>query len=120
MSEGKPARTDNRGQWTIKHADLGPEFQNLVRMAAERQGQTVGAFVVETLRERATTLLKSDSEGTPRGTPPARLEDVAASLTTRMDEMFGTLAERQAASLARFEREQAERLARMRRGRWRR
>src|SRR4051812_18848102 len=76
-SEGKPARTDNRGQWTIKHADVGPEFQTLVRMAAERQGMTVGGFVVEILRERATALLKGDGEGTPqRGTPPARIEDV--------------------------------------------
>jgi hypothetical protein len=32
----QPKRTDSRGQWTIKHADVGPEFQQLVRVAAER------------------------------------------------------------------------------------
>jgi hypothetical protein len=104
MTEGKPARTDNRGQWTIKHADVGPEFQTLVRMAAERQGMTVGAFVVETLQERAHAVLKGDGEGTPRGTPPARLEDVAADLTARVGEMFGTLAQQQAERLAQLER----------------
>ena len=120
----KPKRTDTRGQWTIKHADVGPEFQNLVRMAAERQGMTVGAFTVETLRERAQAILKGDGEGTPQRTPPARLEDVADALTTRMGEMFATLARQQDDRLAALERQQAERLAAMereaRRGRWRR
>ena len=33
-----PKRTDSRGQWTIKHADIGPEFQMLVRMAPSDRG----------------------------------------------------------------------------------
>ena len=119
----RPKRTDNRGQWTLKHADIGPEFQNLVRMAAERQGMTVGAFVVETLREAATAIVKGEA-GTPRGTPPAKLEDVADALAARFTEHVGRLAEEQREALGRFEREQVERLAELqrqgRRGRWRR
>jgi uncharacterized protein (DUF1778 family) len=123
-------RTDNRGQWTIKHADVGPEFQNLVRMAAERQGMTLGAFVVETLRERATAILKGQ-EGTPQRTPPARLEDVADVLAEAVkkavaDELrreHDASAERQAQALATLHQEQAEALSRLerqaRRGRWR-
>jgi hypothetical protein len=91
-------RTDSRGQWTIKHADVGPEFQQLVRVAAERQGQTVGSFVVETLRERAQAVIKGTPEGTPQRTPPARLEDVAdallAAVDRRMADMEQRLAER--------------------------
>lgn len=111
-------RVDNRGQWTIKHADLGPEFQTRVRKAAERQGMTVGAFVVETLRERATAILKKEGEdGTPQSTPPARLEDVADVLSQRLEQAMAAAAERLA-------REQAHAFAKIeeqaRRGRWRR
>jgi hypothetical protein len=48
---------------------------------------TVGAFVVETLRERATAILKGEGDGTPRGTPPARLEDVADAVKKLVDEL---------------------------------
>ena len=130
-------RVDTRGQWTIKHGEIGPEFQTLVRKAAERQGMTVGAFVVETLRERATGILKGE-EGTPRSTPPARIEDVADALSARLAEMGERLATAQAERdwatterMERLEREMAEQRARMerqwadeqraaRRGRWRR
>ena len=91
----KPKRTDSRGQWTIKHADVGPEFQQLVRVAAERQGMTVGAFVVETLRERAQTIIKGN-EGTPPRTPPARLEDVADSLLAAVEQRLTAMEERMA------------------------
>ena len=70
-------RTDNRGRWTLKHADLGPEFMALVKKASARQGQTAGSYVVETLRERSQAILKGDE-------PPARLEDVADVLTARL------------------------------------
>ena len=96
------ARTDNRGQWTIKHAGLDAEFQTLVRKAAERQGMTVGAFVVETLRTSAQAVLKgSDGASTPPRTP-ARLEDVADALTERF-----------AALLAQQEQRLEERLTRL-------
>jgi hypothetical protein len=74
---------------------------NLVRMAAERQGQTIVAFVADTLRDRAQAILKGDDGDTPRNTPPARLEDVS-----------GTLAELLA--MAKEERQaQAERISRL-------
>jgi hypothetical protein len=110
-----------RAQWTIKSKRIDPELQNACRMAAERQGMAMGDWCVETLRAGAVAVLKGgEDEGTPASTPPARLEDVAAELTAKVGEMFGTLAEQQAAALAKFEREQAGKLARMRRGRWRR
>lgn len=116
-------RVDNRGQWTIKHADIGPEFQNLVRMAADRQGMTVGAFVVETLRERATGIIKGE-EGTPHGTPPARLEDVADVLSARLTEVVDRLRQEQTEIISRLERDLSERRTEeqrlVRRGRWRR
>ena len=75
-------RTDNRGRWTLKHADLGPEFMALVKKAALRQGQTVGSFVLDTLRERSQAILKDDEA--PAHPPPARLEDVADVLSARL------------------------------------
>jgi hypothetical protein len=92
-------RTDSRGQWTIKHVDVGPEFQQLVRVAAERQGQTVGSFVVETLRERAQAVIKGTPEGTPARTPPARLEDVADALLAAVDKRMADMEERLAERL---------------------
>jgi hypothetical protein len=77
-------RTDNRGRWTLKHADLGPDFMALVKKAALRQGQTVGSFVLDTLRERSQAILKGDEA--PAHPPPARLEDVADVLTARLAE----------------------------------
>jgi hypothetical protein len=106
-----------RAQWTIKSKRIDPELQNACRMAAERQGMAMGDWCVETLRAGAVAVLKGDDGGTPAGTPPARLEDVAAELTAKVDQMFGTLAERQAETLARFQTEQERRL---RRSRWRR
>jgi hypothetical protein len=100
-------RTDNRGRWTIKHADLGPEFMALVKKAAERQGQTVGSFVLDTLRERAHQILKGDEAPAHL---PARLE------TTELAELVR--------GMAQIGREQAVRLDAIRRetrrGRWRR
>jgi uncharacterized protein (DUF1778 family) len=94
-----PKRTDGRGQWTIKHTDVGPEFQQLVRVAAERQGQTVGSFVVETLRERAQAIIKGTPEGTPLRTAPARLEDVADALLAAVDKRMADMEERLAERL---------------------
>jgi hypothetical protein len=104
----KAKRADSRGQWTIKHTDVGPEFQTLVRMAAERQGQTVGSFVVETLRERAQAIMKGSEEGTPQRTPPARLEDVADALLAAVDKRMADMEERLAERLVPREAPQAE------------
>jgi hypothetical protein len=104
----QPKRTDSRGQWTIKHADVGPEFQQLVRVAAERQGQTVGSFVVETLRERAQAVIKGTPEGTPARTPPARLEDVADALLAAVDKRMADMEQRLAEKLVSREVPQAE------------
>jgi hypothetical protein len=114
-----PKRIDTRGRWTIKHADLGPELQALIKKAAERQGQTAGSFVVETLRERAHQILKSE-DGLPAHPPPAKLEDV----TTELAELVRGMAQTQEQRLAQIERDQATRLDAIRRetrrGRWRR
>jgi DNA anti-recombination protein RmuC len=115
-----PKRPDDRVQWTLKAREFDAEFMNLVRMAAARQGQTITAFVADTLRERAQQIMKGDDGGTPRNTPPARLEDVAGTLA----EMITTMAETQEQRLAQIEQDQAARLDAIRRetrrGRWRR
>jgi len=95
----QPKRTDSRGQWTIKHTDVGPEFQQLVRVAAERQGQTVGSFVVETLRSRAQAFIKGTPESTPLRTAPARIEDVADALLAAVDKHMADMEERLAERL---------------------
>ena len=83
-----------RAQWTIKSKRIDAELQNGCRMAAERQGMAMGDWCVEALRAASRAVLTGDDGGAAARTPPARLEDVAASLTTPMDAMFGTLAER--------------------------
>jgi uncharacterized protein (DUF1778 family) len=102
-------RTDNRIQWTLKGYEFDAEFMNLIRMAAGRQGQTLAAFVADTLRERATAILKAQEDVTPLGTPPVRVEDAVAELRESVTE----LGRRQAEELAAMRRE-------ARRGRWRR
>jgi hypothetical protein len=96
-------RPDTRIQWTLK-GPFDTEFMALVKKAAERQGQTIVAYVADTLRDRSQAILKGDDGDTPRNTPPARLEDVS-----------GTLAELLA--MAKEEREarqaQAERISRL-------
>jgi hypothetical protein len=96
-------RPDTRIQWTLK-GPFDSEFMALVKKAAERQGQTIVAFVADTLRDRSQAILKGDDGDTPRNTPPARLEDVS-----------GTLAE--LLTMAKEEREarqaQAERITRL-------
>lgn len=107
------AEKADRGQWTIKSRRVDAELQNACRMAAERQGMSLGDWCAESLLAAAHAILKADGGGTPGSTPPARIEDVAADLTARMGEMFGTLAQQQTERLARIERAG-------RRGRWRR
>jgi hypothetical protein len=108
-------RTDNRGRWTLKHADLGPDFMALVKKAVLRQGQTVGSFVLDTLRERSQAILKDEA---PTHPPPARIE------TTELAELVRGMAQTQEQRLAQIGREQATRLDAIRRetkrGRWRR
>jgi uncharacterized protein (DUF1778 family) len=53
----------------------------LVKKAALRQGQTVGSFVLDTLRERSQAILKDEAPAHPS---PARLEDVADVLSARL------------------------------------
>ncbi len=53
-------RTDNRGRWTLKHADLGPDFMALVKKAALRQGQTVGSFVLDTHEQEQHSAAEPD------------------------------------------------------------
>ena len=114
-----PMRTDNRGRWTIKHADLGPEFMALVKKAALRQGQTVGSFVLDTLRERSQAILKDEA---PTHPPPARIATI--ELAEMITSMTATLTQTQEQRLAQLSREQATRLEAIRRAtrrsRWQR
>ena len=79
-------------------------------------GQTLTAFVADTLRQRATEVLKG--EDTPPAHPaPVRLEDV----TTELAEMVRGMAATQEQRLAQIGREQLEAIRReAKRGRWRR
>jgi hypothetical protein len=118
-----PKRVDTRIQWTLK-GPFDAEFMALVKKASERQGQTIVAFGADTLRERSQAILKGDDNGTPRNTPPARLEDVAGTLADMITNMTSTLTQTQEERLAQIEREQAARLDAIRRetrrSRWRR
>ena len=103
-----PKRADTRTHWTLKGHEFDPEFMAAVRKAAQRRGQTLTAFVADTLRQRATEVLKG--EDTPPAHPaPVRLEDV----TTELAEMVRGMAATQEQRLTQIARE-------TRRGRWRR
>lgn len=98
-----PLKTDARVQLNIKGARITREFLNLVRAAAERQGQTMADFAVDTLTAEAQRVLKGQEAA--GAALPARPEDVA-------DKLAGLLAEQEARQEARWRA--------LRRGRWRR
>lgn len=98
---------DKRGQITMKGHEVTDEWEQLVKVAAGRNGQTFATFVVDTTRAAALAIVKNEP-AVPTAVP-IRLEDVGASLA----EQIAALAERQDARLERIERVS-------RRGRWRR
>ena len=119
-----------RGQVGIRGAAVTDEWEQLVKFAAKRNGQTFSDFIVDVTRTAALAIVKHKPD-TPDDTPaepeggrstalPVRIEDVAASL----HDQLAQLAERQHVDLAQLAADQKERLARIerhaRRGRWRR
>ena len=108
----------NQGQITLKGVPITDEWQQLVTVAAKRNGQTFAEFVADVTRAAALAIVKGEAAVT--AAVPARIEDVAASL----HEQIVQLAERQHVDLAQLAIDQKERLARIerhaRRGRWRR
>ena len=107
-----PKRLDDRVQWTLKAREFDAEFMNLVRLAAARQGQTITAFVADTLRQRATEVLKGE-DAPPAHPAPVRLEDVTTELAELVRGMAETLTREQATRLDAIRRA-------TRRSRWRR
>ena len=101
------AAAGNRWQVTIKSAAVTAEWEQLLKVAAKRQGTTFADFIVDTTRTAAQAVVKS--EPVPTAEVPARLEDVGATLA----EQIAALAEEQRDRLERIERAS-------RRGRWRR
>ena len=79
----------------------------MIRKAAEKTSTTIAGFIVTHTTPAAQAILK-DETVLPVALP-VRLEDLAADLTGRMDQLATTQEER----LARIERQ-------TRRGRWRR
>jgi Protein of unknown function (DUF1778) len=107
-----PKRADTRTHWTLKGHEFDPEFMAAVRMAAAAQGQTLTAFVADTLRQRATEVLKGE-DAPPAHPTPIRLEDVTTELAELVRGMAETLTREQATRLEAIRRE-------TKRGRWRR
>jgi uncharacterized protein (DUF1778 family) len=121
--------SDGRGQVTIKAHAVTDEWEALIRHAAQRNGQTVADFVVAITTEAAQQILKGQS-AVPAAVP-ARPEDVADVLTSRLAEAVAELRREQAEVAERLAREQTEAVAaamaeavaklerQARRGRWR-
>jgi hypothetical protein len=90
-----------RNQWTIKSKRIDQELMNGCKMAADRQGMAMGDWCVEILREGVRKTLSNSTEDTPAASPPARLEDVAATILSAfeqhraaVDQRIGELSER--------------------------
>ena len=110
-------KVGERGQVGIRGAAVTDEWEQLVKFAAKRNGQTFSDFVVDVTRTAALAIVKLKRGDTPDDTAepevsptlPVRIEDVAASLQEQMAKLAADQEER----LARIERQ-------TRRGRWRR
>lgn len=98
---------DGRGQITLKGHEVTADWEQLAKKAAERQGQSFAAFVVGVTTDAAQAMLKGQP-AVPAALP-MRIEDVADSLTARMEAMQAAMDAR----LAVMERAS-------RRGSWRR
>jgi len=55
--------TTSWGKVSYDYTSIDPAFMDLLKDAAARLGMEVGAFVVETLRERATAVLNASDPG---------------------------------------------------------
>ena len=90
-----------RNQWTIKSKRIDQELMNGCKMAADRQGMAMGDWCVEVLREGVRKTLTNSGDDSPKASPPARLEDVAATILSAfeqhrvaVDQRIGELSER--------------------------
>ena len=119
-------KVGGRGQVGIRGTSVTDEWEQLVKFAAGKNGQTFADFVVDTTRAAALAIVKHKrdtpddtaatadvgSDPAVSSTLPVRIEDVAAGL------------QEQLATLANMGTEQQDRLDRIerqgRRGRWRR
>jgi uncharacterized protein (DUF1778 family) len=122
---------DGRGQVTLKGHEITDEWEALVKKAAQRNGQSVAAFVAAFTTEAAQAILTGKS-AVPSAVP-ARVEDVADIVTEAVKKIADELrreqtqtleaVHRQGEALERRAQEQAEALTAMRRanrrGRWR-
>jgi uncharacterized protein (DUF1778 family) len=120
---------DGRGQVTLKGHEITDEWEELVRKAAKRNGQSVAAFVATFTTEAAQAILKGQS-AVPSAVP-ARLEDVADALSSKLTEALNELRREQSETTERLARKQSEAVAaamaetlaklerQARRGRWR-
>ena len=122
---------DGRGQTTLKGHEITDEWEELVRKAAKRNGQSVAAFVATFTTEAAQAILKGQS-AVPSAVP-ARVEDVADIVTAAVQKIADELRREQAQTLEavrqqgealeRRAQEQTEALVAVqrqaRRGRWR-
>jgi uncharacterized protein (DUF1778 family) len=122
---------DGRGQITVKGHEITDEWEALVKAAAQRNGQSVAAFVATFTTEAAQKILKGQS-AVPSAVP-ARVEDVADIVTAAVQKIADELRREQAQTLEavrqqgealeRRAQEQTEALVAVqrqaRRGRWR-
>jgi hypothetical protein len=90
-----------RNQWTIKSKRIDQELLTGCKMAADRQGMAMGDWCVEVLREGVRKTLTNSGDDSPKASPPARLEDVAATILSAfeqhrmaVDQRIGELSER--------------------------
>ena len=115
--------SDGRGQITLKGHRVDDDWEQLLKAAAGRNGQTVADFVVDVTRNAAQAIMKGESV-VPSALPAPRLEEIAETLVARLTDMGARLAASQQAATDQLRREQAEQIERLRRqgqrGRWRR
>jgi len=110
---------DGRGQVSLKGHSITNEWEQLVKTAAGRNGQTVADFVVDVTRDAAQAILKGEAA------VPAALPARPEELVDRLAEAMARRADEQAAQLAeQMRRVQSDALSELRRearrGRWRR
>ena len=100
-----------RGQVVIKGKGVTLDWEQLVRKAAERNGQQFADAVVDTMHDWALAIIRREPQPeVPPAALPVRLEDVQAGLDERFARVT-QLVEKQAAVAA----AQTDRLARVER-----
>jgi hypothetical protein len=83
-----------RNQWTIKSKRIDQELLTGCKMAADRQGMAMGDWCVEILRDGVRKTLTNSGDDSPKASPPARLEDVAATILSAFEQHRGAVDQR--------------------------